>query len=32
LPTLQKHLDKAKQVDAKVNGGKSNAESNNGQE
>jgi putative membrane protein len=32
LPTLQKHLDKARQVDAKVNGGKSNTESNNGQE
>ena len=26
LPTLQKHLDKAQQVDAKVNGGKSSGE------
>jgi putative membrane protein len=30
LPTLQKHLDKAKQVDAKVNGGKAGASSNSG--
>jgi putative membrane protein len=30
LPTLQKHLDKAKQVDDKVNGGKSGAGSNSG--
>ena len=30
LPTLQKHLDKAKQIDAKVNGGKAGASSNGG--
>lgn len=30
LPTLQKHLQRAKQIDAKVNGGKPSASSNSG--